>query len=194
MKAPKFHKCKACGGEFQRRNSMQKACSPECALALVNKAKVKAAAEETKAKARDAKAKIKAMKTLPELRKEAQAAFNAYIRARDAGKPCISCGCPLPSGGVGGGFDAGHYRTRGAAPHLAFDEDNAHGQCKRCNRYLAGNAADYRIGLIERIGMGKVEALEANNETAKFTKEQLESIKNEYKQKFCLIRRENEVK
>ena len=82
MKISKSHKCKACGGEFQRRNSMQKACSTECAIALVNKAKIKAAAEEAKTKARDAKAKIKAMKTLPELRKEAQSAFNAYIRAR----------------------------------------------------------------------------------------------------------------
>ena len=188
MKISKSHKCKACGGEFQRRSSMQKACSTECALALVNKAKAKAAAVESKAKARDAKAKIKAMKTLPELRKEAQSAFNAYIRARDAGKPCISCGCQLPSGEIGGGFDAGHYRTRGAAPHLAFNENNVHGQCKRCNRYLSGNATDYRIGLIERIGMGKVEALESNNEQAKFTREMLIELRLLYKKKLALLK------
>lgn len=188
MKISKFHKCKACGGEFQRRNSMQKACSPECAIALVNKAKAKAAAVEVKAKARDAKARIKAIKTLPELRKEAQAAFNAYVRVRDAGKPCISCGCLLPSGGVGGGFDAGHYRTRGAAPHLAFNEDNVHGQCKRCNRYLAGNVASYRVGLIGRIGTGKVEALEANNEATKFTREMLIELRLSYKKKLALLK------
>lgn len=190
MRISKSHKCKACGGEFQRRNSMQKACSTECAIALVNKAKIKAAAEEAKTKARDAKAKIKAMKTLPELRKEAQSAFNAYIRARDAGKPCISCGCPLPSGGVGGGFDAGHFRTRGAAPHLAFNEDNVHGQCKRCNRYLAGNVASYRVGLIGRIGTGKVEALEANNEATKFTREMLIELRLSYKKKLALLKNE----
>lgn len=188
MKISKSHKCKACGGEFQRRNSMQKACSPECAIALVNKAKAKEAAEEAKARARDAKAKIKELKTLPELRKEAQAAFNAYIRARDENKPCISCGCHLSSVGVGGRFDAGHYRTRGAAPHLAFNEDNVHGQCKRCNRYLSGNVSNYRIGLIERIGTGKVEALEANNEATKFTREMLIELRLSYKKKLALLK------
>jgi hypothetical protein len=33
----------------------------------------------------------------------------------------------------------------------------------KCNRYLSGNVAEYRKGLIERIGIEKVEALEAMN-------------------------------
>lgn len=32
---------------------------------------------------------------------------------------------------LAGGFDAGHYRSRGSAPHLRFYTLNIAGQCKR---------------------------------------------------------------
>ena len=58
-------------------------------------------------------------------------AVNKYIRLRDVGKECISCGTPLVAEQLGGGFDVGHYRSRGAAPHLRFYTLNIHGQCKK---------------------------------------------------------------
>ena len=51
---------------------------------------------------------------------------------------------------------------------------NAHGQRKQCNRWGAGRAVDYRIGLICRIGLASVEALESENDPAKWTIEEPE--------------------
>lgn len=90
--------------------------------------------------------------TLPKLKKKAQATFNAYIRARDNDKGCISC-----SGQV---QNAGHYYSEGHHPALQFNEVNVNGQCVRCNRYLHGNLINYRIGLVKRYGEQKVLLLE----------------------------------
>ncbi|EEF25886.1 Protein ninG, putative [Ricinus communis] len=89
----------------------------------------RAAARVEKAETRRRK---EAIKTIPDLIKEAQVAFNAFIRERDRAKPCICCGLPLGAGEVGGAFDCGHYRSTGSASHLRFDERNAHAQRKVC--------------------------------------------------------------
>lgn len=115
--------------------------------------------------------------------KEAQIAFNAYVRERDKNQPCICCGQPLGAQQVGGGFDAGHYRSVGSAPHLRFDERNCHGQRKSCNRYGSGRSVDYRLGLIARIGLAEVESLEADNDPKKYSIDDLKAIKAKYKAK-----------
>lgn len=90
---------------------------------------------------------------------------------------------PLEGGAIGGGFDAGHYRSVGSAPHLRFDERNVHGQTKQCNRYGAGRAVDYRLGLIARIGRDVVEELEADQRPRKHSIEDLIEIRNTYRAK-----------
>ena len=77
-------------------------------------------------------------------------------------------------------MDAGHYRSRGSAPHLRFDERNCHAQAKRENRYLSGNVVDYRVGLIARIGLEEVESLEADQTPKKYTIAELKAIKAHY--------------
>lgn len=176
-KRVKPKKCKSCRQEFIPARMGQKACSPTCAqrIAELHRAKVTR---------KDTKAKLDAIKTLPQLKKETQIAFNSYIRARDRDRPCICCGLPLrnaSSDGVGGGFDGGHYRSVGSAPHLRFNEDNAHGQRKQCNRYGAGRAVDYRLGLIARIGLEAVEALERDNTPRHYTKDDLRALTAHYR-------------
>ena len=123
------------------------------------------------------KAKREGMKTIPQLIKEAQVAFNAFVRARDRERPCISCGAPRPDlSTLHAGRDAGHYRSTGSASHLRFHEDNCHAQCVHCNQWKSGNAVDYRIGLIQRIGLARVEALESDNEPVKWEREALRQI------------------
>ena len=139
-----------------------------------------AEAKKKKARAED-RVKRAALKRIPDLIAEAQKAFNAYIRERDKNQPCICCNKPLGAGEVGGAFDCGHYRSTGSASHLRFDPRNAHAQRKHCNRYGAGRAVDYRIGLIARIGVAEVEALESSNEPHKWTRDELIAIKNHYK-------------
>ena len=103
------------------------------------------------------------LKTRSDWQKEAQKAFNQYIRERDWGKPCVSCGASHGVTVHGGNSDAGHYRSRGSAPHLAFHSHNCHRQCVRCNRYHNGNIVEYRKELTIRIGIENLEALEQDN-------------------------------
>ncbi len=155
---------------------MQAVCSPRCALRLP---KVQAKRE----KAAD-KAKREAMLTQPQWVAKAQAAVNAYIRARDAGKPCICCGRYSTGAGAdsGGEWDAGHYRSRGAAPELRFDERNIHAQLKQCNR-RSWDVAAYRANLIERIGLQAVEELEGPHPPRKWTIPDLKALAAEYRAK-----------
>jgi FtsZ-binding cell division protein ZapB len=139
--------------------------------------------EAIRAEKADLRQRKEALKRIPDYIKEAQIAFNAFIRARDAAKPCICCGVSLGASEIGGVFDAGHYRSTGSASHLRFHEDNVHAQRKYCNRYGAGRAVDYRIGLIQRIGLERVEALEANNVPKKWTREELKEITQTYRRK-----------
>lgn len=106
------------------------------------------------------RAALEALKTVPQLIAEADRAFCAWVRARDAGLPCICCGETAKSSSLTGGeWDAGHYRSRGAASHLRYHPDNASAQRKQCNRH-AFDVASYRANLIARIGLERVEALE----------------------------------
>ena len=48
---------------------------------------------------------------------------------------------------------------------------------------------DYRIGLVARIGLDAVEALEASNEPHKWTHEELRAIRAKYVEKAKQLRR-----
>lgn len=170
---PKARHCEVCQTLYTPQRMGQVVCRPACAMKKVRLAKVE---ERAKIKTRK-----QAAKTIPVLIREAQVAFNAYIRERDrqAGHVCISSGRPLDW--TGNAVDAGHYRSTGAAPHLRFNEDNCHAQSKQENRFLAGNAIDYRVGLIARIGLACVEALEADNTVKKWTREELTEIRDHYR-------------
>ena len=144
----KVAKCKICKQPYIKRNSLQKVCSVECAIKL-SKEQARKKREKLDKQARlESKKRLSALKeenkTKGQLIKETQEAVNRYIRVRDENKECISCGKPLVSERLGGGFDAGHYRSRAHLRYLRFYTLNIHGQCKRCNRYLGGNYHEYR--------------------------------------------------
>lgn len=110
--------------------------------------------------------------------KKTQAIFNRYIRLRDINGVCISCGRAHS-----GQYHAGHYRSVGANPELRFSEYNCHKQCAPCNNHLSGNIVDYRLGLISKIGLDKVEWLEGPHEPKRYTIEELKEIQELYKRK-----------
>lgn len=173
-------KCAYCKEVFTPTKPMQKVCGFSCAIELGVKKKQAEHKKEQAKERKVVKAKLDAMQTKPQLVKKAQVAFNAYIRARDVGKPCISCGKPL--GGEPNSYDAGHWRSVGSAPHMRFVEDNVHGQCKHCNNYLAGNAVEYRKGLVDRLGLHRVEQIEGDTVLRKYTKEALIEIARHYRE------------
>lgn len=177
-KALKPKRCRHCGNSFQPISSMSKACSVPCAMALNDTAKEKAAARVAKAERKSLAERKAKLKTRREFIAEAQAAVNKVARLRDllAGYGCISCGA-RPQQKFGGTFDAGHYRSVGSAPHLRYFLTAIRGQCVRCNRDLGGSAVNFRKGLIERIGLERVEQIEAMQGTAKWSIEYLQRLK-----------------
>jgi hypothetical protein len=174
MNLARLKVCKVCKADFNPMRSLQSVCGPRCAIqhsSLTN------AQGREKARRKADRKRKEALKTKSEWMKEAQAAFNSYIRARDYGKPCISCGCYEQERFTGGHFDCGHYRSTGAAAHLRLNVFNAYGQCKRCNRELSGNVVEYRLRLIERIGPVLVERIENDNRLRTFDIGYLKRVK-----------------
>lgn len=188
-------KCRApgCGKPFHPTMTTQRVCSPACALAMAKDPKLQKVAAKaiTKQKRQDLQERREKLKTKGERLREAQAAFNAYIRERDAGLPCISCDS-LPSDHdliTGSRWDAGHYRSVGACPELRFEPLNVHRQCVKCNRNLSGNAVEYRIRLVKRIGADRVDWLEGPHKPQRLTIEDLQAIKALYRQKLRDLKR-----
>lgn len=185
-KTPKPKTCPICSTEYIPRSSLQKVChNYKCAIAFNKQRDAEIAAREQRKREREQSADLRqrreALKTRAEWEREAQAAFNRYIRMRDMYQECISHPGKLISNSnyiTGSAVDASHYRSRGAASHLRFNVFNVHSACTRCNRQLSGNAVEYRIRLIERIGLERVERLEADNDPRKFDIDYLKRVKS----------------
>ena len=176
MSAIKQKTCKVCREKFTPRQPMATVCSLPCAQSLAVSIRGKA---EKVAKVKERKAdavKRDKLKSRSDWQREAQTAVNAFVRARDAALPCISCGRHH-----GGQYHAGHYRSVGSAPHLRFDvERNIFKQCQPCNTHLHGNLIPYRVALIERIGLDAVESLECDQAPRNYTVDDLKTIKTHY--------------
>lgn len=170
-KHPKAKTCEVCERVFVPDRMGQLVCRPACAMARVRQAK--------KAERASIKARKEAIKTLADLKREAQTAMNRWIvQIRDADKPCISCGRHHQ-----GQWHAGHYLSRGAAPQHALNPMNVWKQCAPCNTYLHGNLIPYRVRLIELIGLEAVEAMENDNAPRKWTREGLIEVRDTYRAK-----------
>lgn len=122
-------------------------------------------------------------KSLSALLETAQKDFNSYIRKRDSKGyyfVCISCNGRKPLTQM----DAGHYYSMGNHSYLRFNENNVHGQCKKCNQFMHGHLINYRENLIKKIGLEKVEELDAwRNHYHKWDKLQVIGIVQLYRDK-----------
>ncbi len=174
-------RCVVCRVKFEpRSNSLQVACSPACALEFA-RSRPERLARVRKRAGRMERAEVLAMLQSPaKAAQKAQAAFNAWVRARDAGLPCVSCGWPDNGSRQ---RVAGHYIPRGRSPALRFDERNVHGQCGNCNTHLSGNLTPYRVELIRRLGLSVVEWLEGPHELPHRTIEDFRAIEREYRKR-----------
>lgn len=191
-------KCKCCGVRFENNRFGRNWCSEDCRKELQQKAFDKAKAKYEEQKRNQTLPKIRTNKPLerksaiktngttksirqtsnnerPKLIRQLQILFNAHIRQRDKDLPCISCGCYVEVG------QAGHYKSVGSHPELRFNLDNVHKQCEKCNIELSGNIENYRIGLIKRIGLSRVEALEQYQTNKRLTNEELRCMIKELK-------------
>ena len=189
-------KCKVCNEWFIPAYANIRWCCPEhgaiYAMELRAKEKVKVEAKRIKAKHEADKAdrkrlaeKKQQVKPLSYFIKQAQQAFNEFIRYRDREEPCISCGRHHE-----GQYHAGHFRTTGANPELRFNEDNVHKQCAPCNNHLSGNLITYRPALIAKIGQARFDALMGPHEMPKWKREDYIRIRDEYRAKLKAMKQE----
>ena len=142
-------KCKVCRKEFKPTySSVQMVCSPKCAIEYTKqKKKNKQVLDKAKKERNDEKRLKTALKTT-------ELAVHKYIRERDKGKPCISCGKPWQPT-----FQAGHLFSRKQYGGLKYHLDNIHGQCEYCNLRLEGNVTEYTLRLPDRIGSDRFDKL-----------------------------------
>lgn len=186
-KPPRPKKCKnpACGISFPPQRLGQAVCSPKCGLAIKDVNQERARKSLAQIERREIKVRKEKLKSRADHLREAQAAVNEFVRLRDAHLPCISCDS-TPSDHdliTGSRWDAGHYRSVGACPELRFEPLNIHRQCVKCNRNLSGNAVEYRIRLVVRIGAEKVAWIEGPHPARKYIVEEIKAIKAEYRAK-----------
>lgn len=198
---PKRCKLKSCRAKFEPKTPFHAFCSADCLgeFARQMNAKItlaqiadRAKRSERQAARKEKRAGRERLKSRRDHEREAQTAFNAYIRERDRGETCICCG-RWPKTPSNHQWDAGHYRTTAAAPQLRFDEDNCHKQLVSCNRGKSGNAVEYRKRLVLKIGLARVEALENNNAVAKRDIDELKAIRKAYQVKLRDLKARREM-
>lgn len=84
----------------------------------------------------------------------AQEAANKAARVLRGDMPCISCGITY------GKFNGGHFLSVAARPDLRYCLTNIWPQCEQCNTSKSGNANQYRLALVEKIGPELVDHIE----------------------------------
>lgn len=188
-KPAKPKSCKSCGSKFVPFSSTSRACSPVCALTLARGAREKAEKKAKVVERRETKAKLEKLKTIAQLIAAAQIPFNLFIRLRDKDKGCFVCLKPFEDK-PGRVQHAGHVRSRGAAGHLRFNEDNCLGECEGCNGPRGAKPHEIKAGAIARIGQERFDALEADNTLHKWGREELVNIKQTYAAKALELKKE----
>ena len=155
----KQKKCKACKEKFTPERDFQACCDYLCAIEHAKNLKEKREKTKKSSALKEKKAFYK--KDVTTMKMKAQNAFNRYIRTRDKGSQCISCGCNVDKG------DASHFFSVGGHSAIRFHTDNVHLGCYKCNRFLHGNLVPYKIALIEKIGQERFNRLEQLSKVTK---------------------------
>ena len=164
--------CKICLNQFEPSKPLQVSCSYKCALDYARGKIAKVVKAENKVKK-------ERMKTKSQHLKELQVIFNKFIRLRDIGLPCVSCGAKIKGNG-----HASHFFSVGSNPALRFNENNCFVSCEYCNTYLHGNLFEYSIRLPERIGEREYQKLlSSKGEKLHLSIPEIEMLKTIYKNK-----------
>ncbi|QJI29932.1 hypothetical protein HKK55_14855 [Pseudomonas sp. ADAK18] len=201
---PKKCRIATCRASFVPSRMGQAVCSPACAMIDAPRHEPKARKALADVGRRKIKERKEALKTRTDHLKDAEKAVRDYRRTYELsiGSGCISCGesqeSILAAQGwkTGGAFDAGHFLGKGARPELRLVPSNIWLQCKSCNAGSSKYARKgetvsqgYRIGLIARIGVEAVEAMEADHQPRKHTTEELKAITAEFRAKTKELKR-----
>jgi hypothetical protein len=123
---------------------------------------------------------------IPRLLKEATGECNEYIRLRDHGCACWSCGKKYEKD-----FQAGHIFPAGQHSAVRFDEGNIFLQCLNCNYYKT-DETELKEAAIKFLGRFQYELLEARakiDTRHKWDRFELSEIITTYREKSKNIKR-----
>ncbi|KTB99505.1 hypothetical protein AO387_21425 [Pseudomonas syringae ICMP 11168] len=166
----------ACDIQFVPAQLGQKVCGWACGLAIAPANQDRARKAIAQRERSELKARKEKLKSRSDHMKDTQQAFNEWVRHRDMGEPCVSCGRHH-----NGQWHAGHYRSVGGHPALRFEPLNVWRQCAPCNTHKSGDLVNYRAELVRRIGIVNVEWLEGPHEPQKYTVEELKALTAKYR-------------
>ena len=181
LKTIKERKKRACDSpgcdiQFVPAQLGQKVCGWACGLAIAPANQDRARKAIAQRERSELKARKEKLKSRSDHMKDTQQAFNEWVRHRDMGEPCVSCGRHH-----NGQWHAGHYRSVGGHPALRFEPLNVWRQCAPCNTHKSGDLVNYRAELVRRIGIVNVEWLEGPHEPQKYTIEELKALTAKYR-------------
>jgi hypothetical protein len=125
----------------------------------------------------------KEQSSLSYLKQNTVNACHEYIKLRDKGKPCVSCGQPWNKE-----HQAGHFYKAELYSNLKYDEFNIHNQCVGCNIHKNGNEQKYRERILLRISTDELDRLDRDAAeykvmNFKWDRENLKQIRDYYKKK-----------
>lgn len=141
-------KCIICWKEHQ--NTMSKTCSPKCER--THRANLKKANDE-KVKIKKEKVKTKKAFSRSALVKEADRVASLYVRERDRGKPCVTCGAKWEENHQNGHFmSRRHLNTR-------WFQKNTHSQCPKCNLWWSGEQFLHGLAIDRMYWQGTAEQI-----------------------------------
>lgn len=120
------------------------------------------------------------------LKTNVQTWCHRFIKERDKGKPCVSCGQPWSDD-----HQAGHWKKASDYSTLKYWEFNIHNQCKGCNLMKDGNVQRYADRILKRISPEQKQEIERmciqeKQMDFKWDRQELEELRDYYKEKYHL--------
>lgn len=190
---------KPCGKRVERedaiRNAVQSWCSSECQFAHAMALRDKARQAKEKQEKRDINRRKKERResSIKWQIARTQEAFNEMIRLLDKDEGCIVHGhmmCGLESE-----WHAGHFLSRASHSHLRFDPRNCMKQCGSSNsgteKYpgIQGSIRQrFEEGIVRRFGMEHLIWLKAYHPDKKWSKDELERMRESFKEEVRRLR------
>ena len=146
----------------------------EAQAAKRERAEAKAARAAAKVERAEIRRRKEALKRISELEADCRKIVQEIARIRDRNDGCISCHM---GPNYDGQWHGSHYRSHGGCSSLQFHLWNIHKACAQCNTHKAGNIAEYRPRLAQKIGADRVEWLDSQPKSQKFSREYLYRFK-----------------
>lgn len=140
-------------------------------------------AKQPRVELEKARQEVKGEKSLSWLKINVRTVCHDYIKLRDKGLPCVSCGAHWTSE-----HQAGHLYKAELFSMLKYDERNIHNQCKKCNLFDNGNESMYHAAILSRLSIDDYDeikriASQEKQTNFKWDREELEKIRKYYQLK-----------